>query len=115
MGNLDTGFHRNDDSSVGLDENYTAQTAASRPRKRNLSRESNVNRRVMVLCAATIFIVLHVPAANDQKGPWVRHVITEDFITFAASAADFTGDGRVDVIASGSDSGEDILFVAPQW
>ena len=74
-----------------------------------------MNRRVMVLCATTVLIALHVPAANDQKGPWARHVVMENFVTFAASATDFTGDGRVDVIASGGDSGEDVLFVAPHW
>src|SRR5512139_2067031 len=74
-----------------------------------------MHRRVIVLCAVTIFIAMHGRAANDQKGSWVRHVITENFVTFAASAADFTGDGQVDVIASGGETGEDVLFVAPDW
>jgi len=69
----------------------------------------------MVLCAAAVFIAMRAGAANDQKGKWVRHVITENFVTFAASAADFTGDGRVDVISSGGEAGEDVLFVAPKW
>jgi hypothetical protein len=74
-----------------------------------------MNRRVMVLCAIAVFIALHAPAASDRKEPWVRHVVTENFVNFAASAADFTGDGLVDVISSGGEAGEDVLFVAPEW
>lgn len=74
-----------------------------------------MNRKVMVLCAMTVFIALHSPAASDRKAPWVRHVITERFANLTASAADFTGDGLIDVISSGGESGEDVLFVAPQW
>ena len=47
-----------------------------------------MSRKVMLLCATAVFITLHTPAANDRKGPWVRHVITENFVNFAASAAD---------------------------
>src|SRR4026207_525362 len=74
-----------------------------------------MNRRVMVLCVVTVAMALRAPAANDRKEPWIRHVITEDCVNFAASAADFTGDGRVDVISSGGEAGEDVLFVAPKW
>jgi hypothetical protein len=46
---------------------------------------------------------------------WVPHVIAGDFRTNTAVAADFTGDGRVDVIANNAVTNEDVLFVAPDW
>ncbi|MBW3542115.1 MAG: CocE/NonD family hydrolase, partial [Planctomycetes bacterium] len=58
------------------------------------------------------------PAANDAAGAaadglWKRHRIHEAFQTVTAVAADFTGDGRADVI-SNSD-GKTRLFVSPDW
>ncbi|MBI1356210.1 MAG: VCBS repeat-containing protein [Acidobacteria bacterium] len=49
-----------------------------------------------------------VPAAD-----WQRHVIAEGFPCQSAIAADFTGDGLVDVIVDGN--GKTILLVAPDW
>ena len=46
---------------------------------------------------------------------WPKHVVAEQFRTNTAIAADFTGDGRVDVIANDSISKQDVLFVAPDW
>jgi FG-GAP-like repeat len=74
-----------------------------------------MNRRILLLSAMTVSMALQARAADDRKAPWVRHVIAEKFFNLTASAADFTGDGLVDVIASGGEPGEDVLFVAPQW
>ena len=56
-------------------------------------------------------------AADPPKGKpnpdWPRHVIAEGFNSQTAVAADFTGDGRTDVIADAD--GETRLFVAPDW
>jgi len=44
---------------------------------------------------------------------WERHVVAEGFNCQTAVAADFTGDGLVDVIADAQ--GETRLFIAPDW
>ena len=45
--------------------------------------------------------------------PWKKHVIYEGARANVAVAADFTGDGKLDVI---SNSGQQTrLFVAPDW
>jgi hypothetical protein len=54
-----------------------------------------------------------VSAGADDR--WIRHVIADDFRTDTAVAADFTGDGKVDVIANCGPRAEDVLFVAPKW
>jgi hypothetical protein len=46
---------------------------------------------------------------------WPKHTVAEQFRTNTAIAADFTGDGRVDVIANDSASKQDVLFVSPDW
>ncbi|MCY4594976.1 MAG: VCBS repeat-containing protein, partial [Bryobacterales bacterium] len=48
--------------------------------------------------------------AADQ---WTRHVIATGFPCQTAVAADFTGDGRPDVIVDAH--GETHLYVAPSW
>lgn len=63
---------------------------------------------------ASVLCLLSTAVSGKAPG-WRRHVIGEGFFTFTAVAADFTGDGRVDVIASIGESGEDVLFVAPDW
>jgi len=72
-----------------------------------------MNRHIGLRVVA-ILIALAPPAPGAGPEPWVRHVIAEG-LTFTAVAADFTGDGLVDVIASIGDAGEDVLFVAPDW
>lgn len=49
------------------------------------------------------------------EAEWMRHVVAEDFRTNTAVAADFTGDGKVDIIANEGPSKRDVLFVAPDW
>ncbi len=44
---------------------------------------------------------------------WPRHVIAEGFNCQTAIAADFTGDGLIDVIADAN--GKTVLLVAPDW
>ena len=46
---------------------------------------------------------------------WPKHVIAEQIRTNTAIAADFTGDGCVDVIANDSTTRQDYLFIAPEW
>jgi hypothetical protein len=56
--------------------------------------------------------------AQNQPGPeWVRHVIAEGFPTQTVAAADFTGDGRIDVITGDITPGHErtILYAAPDW
>jgi len=54
---------------------------------------------------------------NEERPEWVRHVIAEGFSNQTAVAADFTGDGRLDVITGDiTPNGErTILYVAPDW
>ena len=54
-----------------------------------------------------------VPAGEIVESPWKKHVVHTGSMTQTAVAADFTGDGRVDVV-SNSD-GKARLFVAPDW
>ena len=51
--------------------------------------------------------------AAQLEGNWKKHVIWEGQRNNVAVAADFTGDGKVDVISSSS--GKTRLFVAPDW
>ena len=51
--------------------------------------------------------------AAQPKGDWKKHVIWEGQRNNVAVAADFTGDGKVDVISSSH--GKTRLFVAPDW
>ena len=55
------------------------------------------------------------PAARStaENPQWPRHAIAEGYMNQTAIAADFTGDGRVDVISNGD--GKTRLYVAPDW
>ncbi|MBX3436059.1 MAG: VCBS repeat-containing protein [Planctomycetaceae bacterium] len=55
--------------------------------------------------------MLACPVSADDM--WTRHVIHEGEATYVAIAADFTGDGRPDVISHSG--GKTRLFVAPEW
>jgi hypothetical protein len=55
---------------------------------------------------------------HNQTGPdWVRHVIAEGFPNQTVVPADFTGQGRMDVITGDITPGHErtILYVAPDW
>ena len=55
---------------------------------------------------------------HNQADPgWVRHVIAEGFPTQTVIAADFSGDGRLDVITGDITPNHErtILYVAPEW
>lgn len=49
----------------------------------------------------------------DESGTWKKHVVHEGFHTNTAVAADFTGDGKMDIMAN--NDGKTRLFVAPDW
>jgi len=67
--------------------------------------------RITQLTLSFIFIIS--TAAAQLKGDWKKHVIWEGQRCNVAVAADFTGDGKMDVISSSS--GKTRLFVAPDW
>ena len=58
-----------------------------------------------------LFLSLALPAAA-QDG-WKKHVIVQAGKPLTAVAADFTGDGRVDVITNVESAVR--LYVAPDW
>ncbi len=66
-----------------------------------------------VLCV--LLCCLSIQRANAQsESEWKKHVVLENVgVTFTAVAADFTGDGRPDVITSNSRKAR--LLVAPKW
>ena len=47
------------------------------------------------------------------QAQWTKHVVAVDFRSNTAVAADFTGDGQVDIIANESLKKQDVLFAAP--
>ncbi len=53
-------------------------------------------------------------AQNTAPG-WRRHVVVEGYRNQTAIAADFTGDGRPDVITSDIQKRRTLLYVAPEW
>ena len=53
---------------------------------------------------------------NDSKLPWVRHVISSSFRNQTALAADFSGNGKMDVISGDIENDHKVyLFRAPDW
>ena len=67
--------------------------------------------KISLLTLSYIFIIS--TAAAQLKGDWKKHVIWEGQRCNVAVAADFTGDGKMDIISSSS--GKTRLFVAPDW
>ena len=67
-------------------------------------------RPASALARFALLFSLIAPAAAAE---WKKHVVTEAGRNMTAVAADFTGDGLVDVIASLP--GRVVLFVAPDW
>ena len=51
------------------------------------------------------------PTLGEEE--WTKHVIHSGFHTATVVAADFTGDGKIDVISNSG--GKTRLFVAPKW
>src|SRR6185369_2845750 len=49
----------------------------------------------------------------DATNTWKRHVVMQGAANSTAVAADFTGDGKVDVVTNAK--GKTLLFVAPDW
>lgn len=61
------------------------------------------------------FFFLCIVSSAGYGEEWVRHLIAAGFPSNTAVAFDFSGDGKVDVIANDAQAKEDILFVAPNW
>ncbi|MFT4639649.1 MAG: hypothetical protein ACI8T1_002974 [Verrucomicrobiales bacterium] len=60
-----------------------------------------------------LFTILGVTAASAEDGLWKKHIVHEGFHTNTAIAADYTGDGKIDIIANNDEKTR--LFVAPDW
>jgi len=62
-------------------------------------------------------LAIGVPSLSAADPDWVRHVIAEGFRNQTAVAAEFTGDGKIDVISGDITAAAEktILFVAPAW
>ncbi len=61
----------------------------------------------------TYLIPLLFVSVSLSAGEWKKHIVHEGQQTVTAVGADFTGDGKVDVITSAG--GKSRLFVAPDW
>ena len=59
------------------------------------------------------FIVASAVSVEAADQPWKKHVVFEGEHTNTAVAADFTGDGKPDIISNSG--GKTRLFVAPTW
>ncbi len=53
--------------------------------------------------------------ACSLQAQWVKHEVAKDFRTNTAIAADFTGDGKMDIIANENIKKQDVLFPAPTY
>ena len=64
-----------------------------------------------------LFVALICGQLGQAQTGWTRHTIAEGFVTQTAIAADFTGDGKIDVIASDITAKAEklILYVGPEW
>ena len=69
-----------------------------------------------IMCILRILFVQTLILTSVEaaaKGNWKRHVVWEGLHNNVAVAADFTGDGKVDIISNAG--GKTRLFVAPGW
>lgn len=62
---------------------------------------------------ALILATFTSACVGGEKPLWKKHVVHTGFHTNTAVAADFTGDGKVDIISNSG--GKTRLFVAPGW
>ena len=70
--------------------------------------------RVFIRWAGAALVTLAFSLSSARAADmWRRHVIHEGERVNAVVAADYTGDGRVDVISNSG--GKTRLFVAPDW
>ncbi|MFN0166310.1 MAG: FG-GAP repeat domain-containing protein [Bryobacteraceae bacterium] len=63
----------------------------------------------------TIVLLLVAVATPAAELDWPKHVVATGYGNQTAIAADFTGDGRPDVIANDADKKQTWLYVAPDW
>ena len=71
---------------------------------------NHIMRILGILLVQTLFLS---GVQAEVKGNWKRHVVWEGLHNNVAVAADFTGDGRVDIISNAGNKTR--LFVAPDW
>jgi FG-GAP-like repeat len=75
--------------------------------------------RIYVVCAVAALKFLYSSATAqefsviDDSGKWRKHVVLKDVATLTAVAADFTGDGSVDIVTNGGQKRR--LLIAPDW
>ena len=65
------------------------------------------------LCLSLLLLLVPATVRDCPAAEWKKHVVHTGAQTVNAVAADFTGDGRVDIIANSE--GQTRLFVAPDW
>jgi hypothetical protein len=58
-------------------------------------------------------VICPLSTTAEVKGPWKKHLVWEGLRCNVAVAADFTGDGKIDIISSAG--GKTRLHVAPTW
>jgi len=58
-------------------------------------------------------VICPLSYAAELEGPWKKHLVWEGLRCNVAVAADFTGDGKIDIISSAG--GKTRLHVAPIW
>lgn len=69
-------------------------------------------------CLSLVVVLLSGVFAGADEPAWKKHVLIEDVRSLTAIAADFTGDGKPDVMSSTSNKqgGNSVrLFVGPDW
>ena len=71
--------------------------------------------RWIITAAGMLALAADTPRVAGPE--WAPHVIAEGFANQTVVAADFTGDGRLDVITADITAGNEkiVLYVAPDW